>query len=337
MCNAASMRKGFTLSEFLVVLGLVGALLSLAVPAVQRSRGAARRVECKNRLRQIGVALQSHYASRHVYPRGGDWQTPAGQMMNHSPHVHLLPHLGESTAYKEIDFTAAASNAGVSPLLTSSNKPVIPTFICPANVNSAAPQRNNYRANIGITAFPRDPNVPRNPSLQAAGAFYPTNKDLSDSSFPDGLSHTIGFAERVNGDGVESRYAPGRDVFHITPVSLSNVIRNSPRSEHLILAECESLIVTLPQHYSRLGEYWMYSGFLDTWYNHILTPNHAIPDCGFVSGISGAAVVTARSPHPGGVNCLFMDGRVAFIADTIAHPVWTALGTRNGLETADAF
>src|SRR6266699_3876845 len=70
--------------------------------------------------------------------------------------------------------------------------------------------RNNYRANIGVTASPRDPNVAREPPLMGGGPFYPTNRAVGPQAFTDGLSNTIGFSEKLGGSGDGKKFHPAR-------------------------------------------------------------------------------------------------------------------------------
>jgi prepilin-type processing-associated H-X9-DG protein len=84
-------------------------------------------------------------------------------------------------------------------------------------------------------------------------------------------------------------------------------------------------------HFSFGGTTWVLSGPSQTWYNHVLTPNSAIPDC--AESVDWQGAFTARSLHPGGVNVLFADGSVRFTSSSIDLAVWRALGTINGGET----
>ncbi|MDX1970394.1 MAG: DUF1559 domain-containing protein [Planctomycetaceae bacterium] len=330
-----SRRKGLTIAELLVALGCCGLLLSLISPAILKARSAAQRLNCQNRLRQVGIALQGHAAAKQSFPRGGVWRSAERQLIAHAPHVHLLPYLGMSAEYADIDLNSPANRSGVSQVLTRGTKPRISVFLCPSDPSLMTDMRNSYRANIGVTVFPDLSNsstIAHDPPLAGFGAFFPVHQDLSPADFLDGLSQTVGFSERVAGDGDDARFTPGPDInFHVD-VGAVNAALRSPQVESLYLDLCANIPSPPLWHDSSAGRYWLFSGFLDTWYNHVLTPNHPIPDCANVTGVSGAGVIPARSAHPGGVNVLLMDGHVRFINNTVDARVWRALGTRDGYE-----
>jgi type II secretory pathway pseudopilin PulG len=328
------------LAEVLVTIGIAGLLMALMAPAIQSSRQSSRRLHCTNNLRQIGVALQNHETVHRSYPRGGvmpyiktsnPWRLRA-----HAPHLYLLPYLDETNLFKTIDLHVPAYRylAQVGP-----NNPAnqlaqlttLPVFLCPSDPGAQAMRRNNYRANIGTTAFPRNGDPPHVPKLPGAGAFYPVNRDLRPQHFGDGLSNTIAFSEKLVGDG-SGRFDPRTDVFSLWQVANPAEISNSPQAEARHVQACASLRDPNPPHDSSAGQFWFFAGLDDTWYNHLLTPNHGISDCGGVS-MFGSGLRTARSAHPGGVNCLLMDGSCRFVASGINLSVWQAMATHDGGET----
>ncbi len=335
---ATTHASAFTVAEVLVSVGVLGLLLALSVPAVQSAREASRRQQCTNNLRQMGIALQQHEAVRRRYPRGGEMVadgTGGGAARQHAPHLYLLPFLDQETLYNSIDRTIESWRSmlvlpGYNDANETARHTVLPVFLCPSDPSSYPERRNNYRANVGITATPRETGVPANtPGVPRAGAFQPMNTFLRPQHFPDGLSSTVGFSEKLAGDGTSmfyTRHAEPIDLFFYTDV---NALEDHPDRDRLFVKWCRSIADENPWHESTIGKFWFHANFYDSWYNHLLTPNHPIPDC--KSGRS-AGVFTARSAHPGGVNCLMMDGSVHFVADGIDTTVWQALGTRNGAE-----
>jgi len=330
---------GLSLVEVLVVAGIVGVLVSMTLPAVQSAREAARRSQCCDRLRQIGLAAHSHQSAYRAFPytstnqrnrsASGPPHIPAI-----APHRHLIAYLNPVVSQKMdmTDATFAVSGElpySLSPKNAELLKVAIPSLLCPSD--SGPVGGNNYRANLGPGPgiFAPDPHMPysrRDPG-NATGAFV-HHRAVPVAEFLDGLSVTALFSEKIIGDGDRSIYSPLRDRF-MSPV----VFR---RADDAVRC-CHDYAVASPaQHDSYSGFTWLFGGWNHTWYNHVLTPNARTPDCsaGMLIG-GGEGVYTARSFHPGGVNVLFADGACQFKSETIDLPVWRAMSTRRGKEHLD--
>ncbi len=333
-------RAGLTLAELMVCAGILGLLFALILPAVQSAREAARKVQCQSNLRQIGVALHGFESARQAFPTGGDMllDGSGGQWpRSHAPQLYLLPYLDQGDLFASVDLLSISERTvpifpGVNDANEAAMQTSIPIYRCPSDSGAFPGCRNNYRANIGVTAFPRGANVVRTPALPGEGAFAPVNRGLRPQHFRDGMSNTVGFSEKLGGGGDSQRFAPGRDFFFLDAVANPSVIYNSPSCESLYVEACASLVDPNPPHQADTGAFWFYGGLPDTWYNHVLTPNHPIPDCGVGGGMFTTGVMPARSLHSGGVNCLMMDGAVRFVSDSIDAAIWQAAGTRNGQE-----
>lgn len=320
-------ERGFTLVEFLATMGVMGIIVSLILPAIMSARGRARRSECIDHLRQIGVAAASYQSAHGVFPytTTGVGPNPVGLPRSISPHALLLPYMELGTVVSRIDFSEPGSITSGEPASNVNAELLrltVPLFLCPddAPVHGG----NNYRANMGVIPSPGillGASTTGLPTESDTGAFR-INRALSPSAFSDGLSHTAMFSEKLIGGLDPARFVPPRDCFY-SPFPIELV-------EDAVLA-CEAVPGPNPPHDAYCGTTWLFGGFDQSWYNHILVPNSPVPDCASQQP-GGHGSYTARSFHAGGVNSLFADGSVHVIGENLDLHVWRAYGTRAGGE-----
>lgn len=321
------MRRAFTIIELLVAIGIVGILTAISLPAIQRAREGARRTECSNHLRQLGLALHAYHDQYGQLPILGSvdrYDNGARQHKLFSAQSQLLPFLGFNSIYNSINFDVAATasnydGAGVNRTAVVSR---VELFICPSDPRRP-PGRlggNNYRVNTGTLAALAGPTGENGPF---STVFRRTFSDIA-----DGLSFTAVFSEKLVGDGDNSKITPETDVF-----LLSSPLQVGSNAEYMKV--CSNLGSGLRAHDSRHGFTWMVSDTIATWYNHTCGPNCRIPDCGVESTRPYRGLFSARSWHSGGVFMATADGSVRFIHENIDLRIWRALGTRSAGDSVE--
>jgi prepilin-type N-terminal cleavage/methylation domain-containing protein/prepilin-type processing-associated H-X9-DG protein len=343
-------RSGFTLIELLVVIAIIAVLIALLLPAVQAAREAARRSQCINNLKQIGLAIHNYEQSINSLP----WGLGPNNWNDWGCFPLLLPQMEQAPLFNAINFanTGKATytgNNGTTSLPFPAGAGVQNTTVflttlnvlqCPSDMDrlSTILGHNNYCGNAGST-----PTSLYN-SSQFDGLFqYILNaKIVAFRDITDGLSNTAAFSERVKGIGLENNQQidalknPSSSVWNLPATSVVNTPQpyyaacNAIQASTNLSALWGGLSAVKPD---AQGSQW-YSGY-ETFsrYNHVMPPN--ANSCGY-SNYTGGGAATASSRHSGGANVLFADGSTRFIKNTINVQTWWALGSRAGAEVFDA-
>jgi prepilin-type N-terminal cleavage/methylation domain-containing protein/prepilin-type processing-associated H-X9-DG protein len=344
-------RNAFTLIELLVVIAIISVLIALLLPAVQAAREAARRVQCVNNLKQIGLALHNYISGIGVLPPGRFNSHIAAHGNCWGAYSQLLPQLDQTAIFNSFNFNLPPDTDTLSASNSTGFETFLNTLLCPSDsdavlitVGGAQFATHNYNVNAGsvypVVQTPLPPlyGMPNGP-------FYENSK-VGPAAFTDGMSNTAAVTETVRSTAT-STYA--NDPLGVFLVTGNNSTTGPPISSD---ADYQSLCLSLPssttQFQATRGVRWHYGAPGHSMYNHLRTPNSKLPDCRgglphstradpFWSWLS--LNIAARSKHPGGVNSVMADGHVQFIKDTVNVATWQALGSRNGGEviSADAF
>ena len=334
-------RPGFTLIELLVVIAIIGILVALLLPAVQSAREAARKTQCKNNLRQIGLALHNYSDAHSVFPPtfcagpgdGGEWSLPA----------RILPFVEAGNIYSRIDFSKDYNQTSTEfPFGVKAMRVAI--LICPSDPNDR--QRTNasglptyyplcYGANLGSWKI-FDPVTGQG----GDGAFGPNSRTRS-GDFQDGMSNTLCFSE-VNAFTPYARNSSSPLAGNVPPPAsltelcgyIAGATEFQADSGHTEWADGRSHHV----------------GFTTTFGPNTRTictnGSNGLQNLDFSSqrednpeGTRNAtfASVTSRSHHVGIVQSLLMDGSVRTISENINLSTWRGLGTRSGQEVIGDF
>ncbi len=330
-------RAAFTLVELLVVMAIIGIMVALLLPAVQAAREAARRAECHNNLKQIGLAMHNYHGSHNVFPPGRLVSPVDGQGRCFSAYAHLLPLLEANTLFAQIRFDANPED----PVNAAALNQTIPFFLCPSDQHRKLQGEaavHNYPLNTGTTY----PVSLRNPyGTPVTGVFF-ENSRVGLADITDGSSQTVCIGETVISEGGPTVWD---GVSPTTGFVLTRGNDNNYAGPELTdyASQCSGAGLMLQQ---TRGSKWLYGAPGHSMYNHMRPPNDPGVDCrgGIPHSTKTDALwralslnVAAHSRHPGGVHALFCDGHVQFVGDGIDLTAWEALGSRNGGEVVSRF
>ncbi len=330
-------RSGFTLVELLVVIAIIGVLIALLLPAVQAAREAARRSQCANNLRQLGLGILNYESARRHLPPSAlvDLSiTSTGNNGSWGVHGRILDYLEQANLKDLVDIEAAWDNQ------QAIHDVRIPIFQCPTDFKSQESRTfsdnrptlwpTNYSFNMG-TWFVFDPTTQEG----GDGVFYP-NSNLPLSRVTDGTSNTLLCAE----------------VKAWTPYTRNG----GPASTEIpnTIADAVAAVQSGDQEKGTGHTEWPDGRVHHTGFTTTMTPNTNVPytmndelvDADFNSwqegknGSAGSptyAMITSRSFHPGQVQVTLVDGSVHAINDEIDLLVWRSMATRDGGEVSSEF
>ena len=334
-------RRGFTLIELLVVIAIIAVLIALLLPAVQAAREAARRSQCINNLKQIGLALHNYHQSIGSFPMGVSYTL--GTSANHyywgqwSAQALMLPYLEQQAIYSACNFNLPLDDGGSGGTQANStvNQTVINAFLCPSDGNAGkiSGNINSYYLSEGTTAL-----TPSTNPYQTTGLFT-FQLAYSIANVTDGTSNTIAASEGLVGPPTNV-LARGTTYMNVgeatTPDAFQTLTAGQQAPGTVIpatLAKCQSSTAGIA---STRGNQWANGDTNYTMFNTIVPPNSTQYPWGACKsgggGVDDAEYVNANSNHSGGCNVAMADGSVKFIKSTIAWQVWWSLGTKSGGE-----
>ena len=336
-------RRGFTLIELLVVIFIIAVLIALLLPAVQSAREAARRMQCGNNLKQLGLALHNYDQASGSLPWG---QGPVG-WNDWSAQVMLLPYIEQAALYNAINFDDPPSSDGPAmpgfPANLTIQRFQVAGFLCPSDVDRlvVAYGHLNYGANAGATPLFYNARPQDGLFSWAGNAADKVNTDLWGAGVrpsrmadvTDGLSQTAAFSEKVKG------VSAGNPFDGMTPTS--TLFRLGPQEPAYLPGPFQSQCAKINPKDSgaarvpiddSMGSQWWQGHPVTGRYNHVMLPNTWSCTYGYISEGNGQGAVPPSSRHPGVVNVAFADGSVRAVKDSISPATWWAIGSKAGGE-----
>ena len=361
MKNRTGSRLGFTLVELLVVIAIIGVLVGLLLPAVQQAREAARRMQCSNHLKQMGLALHNYESAfKAIPPRKGGSQgnglnpRVGGNFFRKSAFIPLMGFMEQQPMAEMVrdgiilstgDWIPPGGPAGwYGHVEWLPHRVQVPIVLCPSDTNPGRTGNfghNSYAFSFGDTIGPNMNAQNWNPrGMFGNGTQFRRFRDVT-----DGLSNTVAMSERAWPSGNYAiRTANGETWKGVTVVN-PDVVTN-PIS---CLAMATGNRIFGVEYKGRFGSMWSDGQAERVAFNTVLGPNAiSCVNDNNVNADSQAGTLNASSYHTGGVNVLLGDGSVQFVTDSVdtgntsmvpilsgpsPYGVWGAMGSMQGQES----
>jgi prepilin-type N-terminal cleavage/methylation domain-containing protein/prepilin-type processing-associated H-X9-DG protein len=359
--------RGFTLIELLVVIAIIAVLIALLLPAVQSAREAARRAQCTNNLKQVGLALHNYLSSfdgaPYSYPsRYIDTLQLGSAWGSWSPQSMLLNYMEQGALYNSINFMTVAeggSGSGTEANWTATTSR-INAFLCPSSPLPQGTQSkgpftlvpgNNYFASTGgqIQLYSRSGAPDGSPvgifENVMAGQGGPGTTTIA--QIQDGTSNTIAFGEWRTGDGDINklsiqdviRIGSGPPGVNVWWDSQTQMPAGATAFQQWITQCAGAARATLgtQDNKSNMGDNWYDGEYGLGLGNTLLPPNSPYPNCSSATWSPGSlgdaqGIYGMSSYHPGGANVAFCDGSVRFLKNSTGMQVMWQLGSKAGGE-----
>jgi prepilin-type N-terminal cleavage/methylation domain-containing protein/prepilin-type processing-associated H-X9-DG protein len=360
------LRRAFTLIELLVVIAIIAVLIALLLPAVQAAREAARRIQCTNNMKQIGLGLHNYHSVHNVFAMGcssGEYNPPGtiwSVKQNLGPLALILPFLEQTPVYNSINFNFGAdefeplaSRSLTASIQATATNSSIKAFQCPSDPLAGAPDyqgttnTTNYYASVGTTMYWSQLGTTFSNSVPSVNmpstGLFTLQASYGLNSCTDGSSNTIAFGEAAVGSQTAQLGQKLVGVVNVTALvpfetlDASSSLANTMAAIQACQNAWQTKVGGTPD--TQRGDNWSHGSLAISLFNTIVPPNYANGSFSYCSSIGSGGrsdLSNSDSWHPGGVNVTMADGSVRFVKNSINIKTWMALGTRAGGEVLSA-
>ncbi len=302
------MRRAFTLIELLVVIAIIGVLVGLLVPAVQSARSAARRAQCQNNLKQIGIALSSYLGQRNVLPMSAVAGTGHGN--NQSCFLLIMPELDQRPLYAAYNFLVE----NYDPANSTVSGTVISTFLCPETPLSTDNMLSAQIQQFGGTTYPAGSSFAKcNYAANWGGSQNPLGSDYTTTESLKNAGAYLGVMMTVKA---------------VTPAGSTTCIR--PQDIR------DGMANTIMVGEKRDSQGWNVGGYAGSQFDVGPSPYFPSNYVNVAPTDTFSPMVFPGSFHTSLTYFLFCDGSVHPLRSTIDKATWYALTTRFGREVISA-
>ena len=354
--SSGNRTRGFTLIELLVVIAIIAILIALLLPAVQQAREAARRTQCRNNLKQLGLALHNYHDVYNTFPPNGanapsegpscggrfnqSWLTWSGMAM-------LLPYLEQANIYNQINFSNQWNCNADYPANYAAARARIPAITCPSDPGSSI----RYTADMSPTSYGFSAGTNSDWSQSTVNSGFATLwKGASIRDITDGTSNTIAMSELQIGQNNGAYIAGVKPrVPYYRVVTGSRLEWANSTAGHTFDPRSPAHVAVVNTYYQNClamydagsgwngssdeqGRFWAAGRtYWSPYHTTFIGPN-AGPSCDVDTSTTDIDVKEPSSYHTGGVTVLLADGSAKFTSENIDQVVWMGAGTINKSE-----